>query len=439
MNPAYGYRRVWQVSWPIILSNLSIPLVGAVDTAVVGHLPDPVYLGAVGLGAVIFSFLFWGFGFLRMGTTGFTAQAWGRGNLDQVRATLLRALLLAALLGSALVALQQPVARLAFHFLEGGPELESLAARYYQIRIWSAPATLANYAILGVLIGMQRTRATLLLQVLLNGSNVVLDLLLVSVLKQDVGGVALASVVSEYLAAGAGLVLLARTLPLNIANCRGIGVLDGKPLRALLQVNINIFLRSLCLIFTFFHFTAQGTRLGPVTLAANTVLMNLQHFLAYGLDGFAHATEALAGGAYGRADREGFYAVVKAATVWALVVAVGYMILFLVLGPLIVDAITGIEAVRREARAYLPWLIASPLLSVWSFQLDGIFIGATRTREMRNGMVIALLCYLLGVWTLVPTLGNHGLWLALMVFMVVRALTLGLWFPRLAQRFRDTG
>jgi len=425
------YGRVWRLAWPIILSNLSIPLVGMVDTAVVGHLPDARYIGAVSLGAVIFSFLFWGFGFLRMGTTGFVAQSHGRGKRMEVAAVTVRALLLAGVLGTLVIASQVPVRALAFWVLEGSSELETLAATYFGIRVWSAPATLANYVILGVLIGVQRTGIALGLQLLLNGTNVVLDLLFVVGLSLNVEGVAYASVCSDWAAAIAGGFVLYRLLHREIVGLSRVQLFDTRQIAALLRVNANIMARTLCLLGAFFYFTAVGTRLGEGVLAANAVLMHLQHFLAYGLDGFAHAAEALAGSAYGAGRKAEFQATVRATTVSAMLVAISYTLLYALLGEHIIRLITDIPAIRDLATTYLPWLVLSPLLSVWSFQLDGIFIGTTRTREMRDGMIVSLGMFVLGVAVLVPNFGNHGLWLSLLIFMIVRALSLLLWYPRI--------
>ncbi len=410
---------------------MSVPLVGAVDTAVVGHLPDAIYIGAVALGAIIFNFLFWGFGFLRMGTTGFVAQAYGGGDIDEVRATLARALLLAVALGIVVVALQFPIGLLAFWAFSGSVELESLANSYYVIRVWSAPATLANYAILGCLIGIHNTRAVLALQLVLNITNVLLDLLFVLGLGWGVQGVALASVISEFVALAFASWLVMRNLNRLGGQWARARIVDISRLKALLHVNINIFIRTLCLIFAFSYFTAMGTKMGEITLAANAVLLHLQHFLAYGLDGFAFAVEALAGSAYGARNRGAFRTAVRVTTIWALIVAGLFTILYAVLGTSIINVITGIELVRLAAADYLIWVLVSPVLSVWSYQLDGIFIGATRPVEMRNGMVLSLLVYLLAIWLFIPLLGNHGLWLSLMIFMVTRAITLGLWYPRI--------
>lgn len=425
------HRRIWRLAGPIILSNMSVPLVGVVDTAVVGHLPDPIYIGAVALGAVIFSFLFWGFGFLRMGTTGFAAQAYGAGDATEIRSTLARALLLAAGIGLTVIALQRPIGAVAFWALEGSAELEGLANDYYRIRIWSAPAALANYAVLGCLIGIQNTRAALAVQLVLNLTNMALDFIFVLGFEWGVEGVALASVASEYLAVLFACWLLARNIARLGGEWRRSHILYAPRLWALLHLNLNIFLRTLCLISALFYFTAMGTRLGAITLAANAVLMHMHMLLAHGLDGFAHAAEALIGGAYGARDREAFRAAVRASTIWALVVAGIYTVVYAALGGSIIGIITGIEEVRTAAERYLPWVLLSPLISVWSFQLDGIYIGSTRPVEMRNSMLLSLAVFLAATWVLMPLWGNHGLWLSFMIFMLARALTLGAWYPRI--------
>ena len=427
------HARVWALSWPIILSNMTVPLVGAVDTAVVGHLPDPVYIGAVAVGAIIFNFLYWGFGFLRMGTTGFVAQALGADDLNELSAVFARALIMAAVLGAALIALQLPVEHLVFWAFDASDNVEALAGDYYGIRIWSAPAALANYAILGLFIGMQNTRAALGVQLLLNVTNVVLDFVFVMGFGMNVKGVALATVISEVTAAAAGLYIAWRML-----KSRGVTgrfdpgrILNAPRIRALLKVNVDIFVRTLGVIFAFFIFTRMSAQMSEVTLAANAVLIHFLHVMAYGLDGFAHAAEALAGSAYGRRNLTAFRAAVRTSGIWALVVAIGYCLIYALFGGHIIAALTGIEAVRERAAEFLLFAVASPLFGVWSYLFDGVFIGTTRTVEMRNGMLVSVAIYLAAVYALMPRYENYGLWTALMIFLVVRALTLGAWYPRI--------
>ena len=427
------HRRVWSLAGPIIVSNLSTPLLGAVDTAVVGRLPDAAYIGGVAVGAVIFSFLYWGFGFLRMGTTGFTAQAFGAGDMEELRATLLRPLMIAFALGALLILAQAPIGLAAFTLLDASSAVEGFARAYFDVRIWSAPATLTNYAVLGWLLGTRRAKTALALQVCLNGINIVLDIVFVIGLGWGVAGVAAASVIAEFAAAGLGLALILYALKGAPGGLERARLFRRERLVALFRVNFDIFLRTLALIFAFSYFTARGAEMGDVPLAANAILMHLQTFMAYGLDGFAHAAEILAGGAVGARSAVAFRQAVRVSTVWALGTASAVALAYALAGPVIVGLFTVVEEVRAAALAYLPWMIASPLLSVWSFQLDGIFIGATRTGAMRNAMAVSLAVFLAACWLLVPAHGNHGLWLALMLFMVARAVTLGAVYPRLAK------
>jgi len=427
------HRRVWSLAGPIIVSNLSTPLLGAVDTAVVGRLPDAAYIGGVAIGAVIFSFLFWGFGFLRMGTTGFTAQAFGAGDMEELRAWLLRPLLLALALGALLILAQAPLGLAAFTLLDASAAVEGFARDYFNVRIWSAPATLTNYAVLGWLLGTRRAKTALAVQVFLNGVNIVLDFVFVIGLGWSVAGVAAASVIAEFAAAGLGLTIVLLSLKGAPGGLEFARVFRRERLVALFRVNFDIFLRTLALIFAFSYFTARGAEMGDVPLAANAILMNLQTFMAYGLDGFAHAAEILTGGAVGAGSAAAFRQAVRVSTVWAFGTAAGVALAYALAGPVIVALFTVVEEVRAAALAYLPWMIASPLVSVWSFQFDGIFIGATRTGAMRNAMAVSLAIFLGACWLLVPVLGNHGLWLAFMLFMVARAVSLGAAYPRLVK------
>lgn len=430
------HKRVLQLSWPIIISGLSIPLVGVVDTAVVGQLPDPRYMAAVAVGAVIFSSVFWVFGFLRMGTTGFVSQAYGRDDQREVSLALLRAGLIALLLGFVMIIMQQPIAWLALGLMDAGPDVTPFAETYFTIRIWSAPATFINYCILGTLIGLQRMRLVLLSQLVLNGANVVLDFYFVLGLGWDSAGVALSSAISEYLAAGFGLWLLRKELAPVFIEGRAIAksVLRLDDIKALFEVNGNLFIRTLFLTSAFFFFTAQGAQFGTVVLAANAILINMLHMLAYGLDGFAHAAEALVGGAYGRRDRRAFSAAVKSSTLWAGVAAVLISVLYGVFGLSIIYLMTDIEEVIETAKVYLPWVVAAPLIAVWSYQLDGVFIGATQTRIMRNTVGVSLLLYVVLALLLMPIWGNHALWGSLILFLLLRGLGLALYYPKLLTR-----
>ena len=427
-----GHRSVLRIALPVMLSNVSTPLIGVVDTAIVGRIPDPVYIGAVALGALVFTFVFWAFGFLRMGTTGLTAQALGAGDGEELAAGLGRALLIAAVVGGVLIALQWPIREMAFGLIEGSERVEALARRYFDIRIWAAPATLANYALLGWFIGLGRTDIGLVLQLVLNLANIALDAWLVLGLGLDVRGVALGTLIAEYLAAAVGLFIAVGYMRRHGAQLRLARLLLADRLRRTLAVNRDIMIRSLALILVFVWFMAEGARHGDVTLAANAVLMQFVSMSAYFLDGLAFAAEALVGRAIGERNRTALAAAVRLTSVWAVVVAVLVSVVYLLAGPWLIDALSTDSATRGAARIYLPWAALAPLAGVWAFQLDGIFIGATRSAEMRNAMLVSLLVFLVAWWLLRPW-GNHGLWAALYVNYLARTLTLGCYYPALAR------
>ncbi|WP_418317016.1 MATE family efflux transporter [Piscinibacter sakaiensis] len=423
-----SHRTVLGIALPIIVSNVSTPLLGVVDIAVIGRLPDPAYLGAVALGAVVFSFLFWGFGFLRMGTTGLTAQALGADDQAEQSAALGRALLIAAVVGAGLIALQWPIAELAFVLLDGSDKVEALARSYFDIRIWAAPATLANYALLGWFIGLGQARIALLLQLVLNLTNMLLDALFVLQFEMGVEGVAAGTLIADVIAACVGLSIARRRL--GSTGWSLAGLLDKAGLARALAVNRDIMVRTLALLAVFVWFMAQGARQGDVLLAANAVLMQFVSVAAYFLDGIAFATEALVGRAVGARRRRQLGAVVRLTSGWALVLAALASLVFIGLGPTLIDALTVDPAVRQSAREHLWWAGLAPLAGVASFQLDGIFIGATRSAEMRNAMLQSLVLFLLGWWLLQPW-GNHGLWAALHVSYAARTMTLLRHMPRL--------
>ena len=429
-------RRVWRLAWPIILSNVTVPLLGAVDTAVVGHLDHAYYIGAVAIGAIIFNFLYWGFGFLRMGTTGFTAQAHGADDAGEMVATLARALILAGIAAGVILALQSVVLAGAMWLMDTSAEVERHARAYFAIRVWGAPAALANYVVLGWYLGLQNARAALVLQVWINALNIALDLVFVVGLGMAVEGVALATLIAEYAGLALGLVMVRRTLGRLGVRWHGESIFDTPRFRRMVGVNRDIFLRTLCLISAFAYLMAQSARMGDVVLAANAVLLNMVGFVAYALDGFAHAAQALIGRTVGAGDRDAYRATVRVSSLWALASSGAFALAYGAGGWLVIDALTNVEPVREAAYAVLPWIIGGPLVWMWSYQLDGIFLGATRGREMRNAMAVSFVVYLVAVEAFVPLWANHGLWLAFTVFMAARALTLAYYYPRIE---RDIG
>ncbi len=425
-------RTVLRIAGPIVISNLSTPLLGLADTAVVGQIPDAAYIGAIAIGAMIFNFVYWGFGFLRMGTTGLTAQAHGADDRDEVRAALGRALVIAGVLGLVLIVLQWPIQAVAFALVHGSSEVEELAQRYFAIRIWSAPFTLANYALLGWFIGRQRAGTALIVQVFMNGVNIVLDVVFVLGFGWAVQGVAAGTLIAEVAATFVGLSLARRELATIGGTWDWARIKQPDRIARSLAVNRDIMLRTLCLIFVLSWFTAEGARAGDVVLAANVVLMQFVSLSAYLLDAFAFAAEALVGKSVGGRSRAALHDAVRLATIWAGGIAIALTIAFLSFGGPFVNALSTDPAVRAAARVYLPWAAVAPVASVACFLLDGVFIGATRTGEMRNAMALSLAIFMLAWWPLSSAYGNHGLWASLLLFYLARAVTLGRYYPRVA-------
>ncbi|MEM9425900.1 MAG: MATE family efflux transporter [Pseudomonadota bacterium] len=424
------HRRVLGIAIPIVLSNATVPLLGLVDTAVVGQMGDPVPIGAVAVGSVILAAIYWIFGFLRMGTTGLASQALGADDQGEADALLSRALIIGFAAGVLFVALQWALFPLAFLISPASPEVEALARTYMSIRIWSAPAAIALFGITGWLIAAERTRTVLVLQVWMNGLNIVLNLVLVLGVGLGVAGVAWASFIAEW----SGLVL-------GLWFCRGAfarpdwrdraRVFDRARLWLMASVNGDILIRSLLLQAIFLSFILFSAAEGDVPLAANQILMQFLQVTAYALDGFAFAVETLVGYAMGARNRAQLRRAAVLATGWGGAIVVVCAFGIAVGGPWVIDLMTTSDAVRAEARTYLAWMAIAPLLGLGAWMLDGIFIGATRTADMRNMMALSCAIYFLAVWLLMPAFGNHGLWAALMISFVARTATLGARYPAL--------
>lgn len=423
-------RDVWRIALPMILSNVSVPLLGMVDTAVTGHLNDAAYLGAVAIGATVFGFLYIGVNFLRMGTTGIAAQAAGAGDDAAIRTSLGQALIVAQLIALLLLVLQQPIATLALELLGPNAAVAPFAGEYIGIRIWSAPATLASYALIGWFIGLQNARVPLIIVLVANLTNIALDLLLVVVLDMKVAGVATASVIAEFAGVATGLGFAVSELRRRGGRWQTEQLTTPREYAAFFAINAHLFVRTIALVSIFAFITAQGARLGVLILAANAVLMNLQHLLSFALDGFAHAAEALVGKAVGQKSRQALEHTVKLTLLWSLYVAGGFAVAYAVAGPWVIRLLTDLPDVRATTLEYLPWLILSPLVSVWSYLYDGVFVGATRAREMRDIMLISALVVFLPAWYLAQPLGNHGLWLAFTLFMASRGIGMHLVYVR---------
>ena len=430
MAEALTHRRVLAIAVPIVLSNATVPILGVVDTGVVGQLGEAAPIGAVGIGAIILTAIYWIFGFLRMGTTGLTSQAKGAGDLAEEAALLSRALLVGAVSGLAIILFQWPLFALGFKVSPASDAVESLARSYMAIRVWSAPAAISLYGITGWLIAQERTRGVLAIQVVMNGLNVGLDLLFVLGFGWGVEGVAIATVIAEWSGLALGLWL-----------CRGIfagphwtdraRVFDISRLRRMASVNGDILIRSVLLQAIFVSFLFWGAKFGDLQLAANQILLQFLHVTAYALDGFAFAAETLVGQAIGARDRRSLRGGAILTSGWGGVICLGLSLGFWMFGPQIIDVMTTAPDVREAARRFLPFMALAPLVGIVPWMLDGIFIGATRTRDMRNMMMISAVAYFAVALPLIGAYDNRGLWAALLISFAVRGLTLGLRYPAL--------
>jgi multidrug resistance protein, MATE family len=410
-----------------MVANLTTPLIGIISTIAIGRLGDATLLGGVAMASVIFDCLFWLFGFLRMSTLAFTAQALGAGETQELRAPLIRGFVVAALIGACLILLQMPLAAVLMAAMGGSEGVTRAAKTYFSIRIWSAPLALANYVVLGWLIGQARAKLALSVQVAINVVSVAATVLLVLVLNAGIAGAAIAALVAE--AAGLVLgVLTARRLTRGQPPIPRAALLDRAKLMRMLNVNRDIMIRTAALISAFLFFTAQGARAGDVTLAANAVLNNFLLVNAFFLDGLANAAEQLCGRAYGARDRGGFSTTVRLVLLWGFGFAVAVTAIFALFGGSLIDIMTASEAVRHGARDYLWFVVLAPLLAVFAFGYDGIYIGATWARDMRNLMVLSLLIFL-GAWLALRSFGNAGLWGAFLVHYAARGGLQALRYP----------
>ncbi|EAA9734221.1 MATE family efflux transporter DinF [Salmonella enterica] len=432
-------KALWRLALPMIFSNITVPLLGLVDTAVIGHLDSPVFLGGVAVGATATSFLFMLLLFLRMSTTGLTAQAFGAKNPQALARALIQPLLLALGAGVMIVLFRTPLIELALHIVGGNDAVLVQARRFLEIRWLSAPASLANLVLLGWLLGVQYARAPVILLVVGNILNIALDLWLVMGLHMNVQGAALATVIAEYVTLLIGLMMVRKVLHLRGVSLDMLKQAWRGNVRRLLALNRDIMLRSLLLQLCFGAITVSGARLGSDIIAVNAVLMTLLTFTAYALDGFAYAVEAHSGQAYGARDGSKLLDVWRAACRQSGIVALLFSTVYALAGEHIVALLTSLPQIQLLADRYLIWQVVLPLVGVWCYLLDGMFIGATRAAEMRNSMAVAAGGFALTLFAL-PVLGNHGLWLALTVFLALRGLSLsfiwrrhwreGTWFAR---------
>lgn len=433
-NPSI-HKQILALALPIMVSNISVPLLGAVDTAVVGHLPEARFLAAVALGTTLLGVLYAGLNFLRMGTAGLTANSFGSQDTEEMLAWLYRGMVTAFMLGGILWLIHKPLAILVFGFMTQDASTANIAQTYFSIRIISAPAALIHFVLLGWLIGMQKTKVALVIQIAMNGLNIFLDILFVVILGYGIEGAASATVVSEILSAILGLYLV-KGLIHDFKLKRSHKPLFTKAIVGrLFSINRDLFLRAMGLQGTFMTFTTLGSHQGETTLAANAVLLNFLLFCAYGLDGLANAAESLVGEAIGKGKQAAIRQSILVTLYWSVIMALPFSLVYGVFGEQLVNLLTSVEDVRVSAYQFLPWAVALPLVSVWCYHFDGCFTGATQTTAMRNSMVLSFVLFLLTIYFLLPTYQNHGLWAAFLLFHVYRAFTLVFKLPKLWQNF----
>lgn len=426
-------QRIWSLSGPMMLSNVSLPLLGLVDTAVMGHLDSAIYLAAVSVGAMILHFIFWGFGFLRMSTVGLVAQAYGANNGNEIRNLLARAMIFALVIAAALIVLQSVLINVSLNLVKPSDEVRLLTTSYFDIRIWSAPATLLTYVLLGWFLGMQKARHVLVVMVFVNLLNIVLDLVLVIGLGLNVEGAALASLIAEYSGLFMALYLMSSLLKSVPGHLQQKQVFEWLAFRKLASLNSDIFIRTITLLFVFAFFTTQSARAGDVVVAANAILLQFLTFMAYVLDAYAHAAEAMVGEALGEKNISKIKRAVKACLLWSLWSSVIFSCVYLFTGKHIIALLTDINEVRLYSEQYLLWLIMVPVVAVWSYLYDGVFIGATWSREMRNVMLMAVFTVYLPAWLLSQSLGNHGLWLSMILFLAARGGLMAWYYKKKVQ------
>ncbi len=424
------HKRILKIALPVVLSNATVPILGAVDVGVVGQLGEAAPIGAVAMGAIILSSVYWIFGFLRMGTAGLVGQAVGAGDQAEVSANLTRAMLIALAGGLLLILMQPLIFAGAFALSPASAEVEELAKAYLSIRIWTAPAAIAVYACTGWLVAMERTTGVFWVQLVMNGANILLDLWFVLGLGWGVEGVAIATVIAEILGAGLGL-YLCRDAFENLEWRNWARVFDRAKLIRMGLLNADILIRSAILMAIFSSFVFLGAQFGDVTLAANEVLIQFTYITAYAMDGFAFAAEALIARAIGRKDTARLRKSAVMCSFWGATTCVSLAIAFALLGPWLIGVMAKSTEVQADALRYLPWMVAAPILGCAAWMLDGIFIGATQGKDMRNMMILSAIIYVIAVLALIPLWGNHGLWAALVISFVARGITLGARYPAL--------
>ncbi|WP_046175912.1 MATE family efflux transporter [Domibacillus indicus] len=428
------HRTYLALALPLTVSTITTPLLGAVDTAVVGWLPDPSYIGGVAIGTIIFNTMYWLFGFLRVSTSGFTAQARGGGDPLEEKSVFLRSFGLALVIGALFILLQWPIVKLAFAIINPDEAVRSLASDYFGIRIWGAPFALMNYVIIGWLMGMSFIKATLLLQLWMNATNIVLDILFVKVFSFGVPGVAAATLTAEISAFIIGLFMIRKFSGISFQDVKGAGLIKGAPLLKMLAVNRDLMIRTICLLTVFNLFTAKGASFGTEVLAANAILLQIHYIMAYFFDGFANASSILTGKAVGSQDERLFRRTVLLSCQWAGTMALLLTVGYYVFSETIIGLFTNLPEVAQLAEQYSLWILFFPASAAFGLVLYGAFTGASEVAPVRNSIMLALVVYLVVQFVFIPHLQNHGLWLAFISFTIGRSVFLAAYVPSLGRK-----
>lgn len=415
-------KRILQIAVPSIISNITVPLLGLIDVTIVGHLGAAAYIGAIAVGGMLFNIIYWIFGFLRMGTSGMTSQAYGKHDLDEVARLLLRSVGVGLLIAIILVALQYPIRKLAFTFIQTTEEVERLATLYFRICIWGAPAMLGLYGFAGWFIGMQNSRFPMYIAITQNIVNIAASLCFVYLFHMKVAGVAWGTLTAQYAGFLMALLLWRRYYGGLKKHVAWHEVLKKEAMLRFFQVNRDIFLRTLCLVIVTLFFTSAGAAQGEIVLAVNTLLMQLFTLFSYIMDGFAYSGEALVGKYVGANNRPALYRTVRQLFIWGVGLSTGFTLLYFFGGKSFLGLLTNETSVIREAGNYFYWVLAIPLTGFAAFLWDGIFIGATATRQMFYSMLVASGSFFLVYYSLHEWMGNHALWLAFIVYLSLRGI-----------------
>lgn len=415
-------KRILQIAVPSIISNITVPLLGLIDVTIVGHLGAAAYIGAIAVGGMLFNIIYWIFGFLRMGTSGMTSQAYGKHDLDEVARLLLRSVGVGLLIAIILVTLQYPIRKLAFTFIQTTEEVERLATLYFRICIWGAPAMLGLYGFAGWFIGMQNSRFPMYIAITQNIVNIAASLCFVYLFHMKVAGVAWGTLTAQYAGFLMALLLWRRYYGGLKKHVAWHEVLKKEAMLRFFQVNRDIFLRTLCLVIVTLFFTSAGAAQGEIVLAVNTLLMQLFTLFSYIMDGFAYSGEALVGKYVGANNRSALYRTVRLLFIWGVGLSTGFTLLYFFGGKSFLGLLTNETSVIREAENYFYWVLAIPLTGFATFLWDGIFIGATATRQMFYSMLVASGSFFLVYYSLHEWMGNHALWLAFVVYLSLRGI-----------------